>query len=362
VAVLAAGVLVLAVAGYGLVSSRSRPTADEPVAALSPTTSERVSEFVGAGGQRLGGTLTLPPATAGAAAVPAVLLVPGLGAIDRNAVVAAGTPDATRDALAASMSMSALGGVEPMFQDVARALAAKGIASFRYDKRGTAASKSKPDTKLSFDDEVADARAALDFLAQRQEVGAAPIAVMGHDQGGVVAMRVAAGNPRVKALVAVSTPARPLADALADDLTRTRGAESGQAFRSAVATLQATGKAPAPDSLPALLQPLFPVGQDAYLKAILALDPAAEASAVTVPALVVRGGADESLNPAEADRLAGALRAGAEVMAGSPTTDRNLALAGAGHVHSNMATGPVSNSDAELTSRLAGWLQTKLRA
>jgi len=81
-----------------------------------------------------------------------------------------------------------------------------------------------------------------------------------------------------------------------------------------------------------------------------------------VPALVVRGGADESLSAAEADRLAATLRAGAEVMAGSPTTDRNLALAGAGHVHSNVATEPVSNSDAELTSRLAGWLQTKLRA
>ena len=363
-ALVAAGVLVVAVAGYAVLSrgSGSTTATDEPASALGPVVSERNSEFVGAGGQRLAGTLTLPAATGAQTGMPAVLLVAGLGAVDRDSVVVAGTPDASRDALAATLTVSALGGTEPMFKDLSQALANAGIASFRYDKRGTAASKLKPDQKTALDDEVADARAALGFLAQRQEVGSAPIAVLGHDEGGVVAMRAAAGNPRVKAVVAVSTPGRPLADVLADDVARSRGAPVGDEFRAAAAGLAATGKVPAPAALSPFLQPLFPAGQEGYLTTLLTLDPKAEARTVTVAALVVRGGGDQSTSTADATTLAAAMGPAGEVMVGGPDTDRNLALPGPGHVHSNTVTAPTSNQDAELTGRISAWLLAKLHA
>ena len=104
-----------------------------------------------------------------------MLLVPGLGAIDRNAVAAAG-PDATRDALAASLTMSALGDAEPIFKDLAQALAKAGVASFRYDKRGTAAAALRPDQKLSFDDEVAGLPCATS--ATLQACGREPLTCM----------------------------------------------------------------------------------------------------------------------------------------------------------------------------------------
>jgi hypothetical protein len=357
------GVAALALAAFTVASRHSTsPSPDEPGAALSPTVSERTSEFVGAGGLHLGGTLTLPPATAGQANVPAVLLIPGLGAIDRDSVVAAGNPDATRDALAATLTVSALGGSEPMFKDLSQTLASAGIASFRYDERGTAASKFKPDQKLSFDDQVADARAALDFLTQRQEVGSAPIAVLGHDQGGLVAMRLAAGNPRVKAMVAVSTPGRPLADVLADDLSKSKGAAVGDEFRASVATLASTGKVPAQGTLSLFLQPLFPAGQDAYLSSIFSLDPRIEAKAVTVPALIVRGGGDQSTSTAEATSLAAVTGPAGEVVVGGSDIDRNLALPGLGHVHSNTVIEVKSNQDPDVTRRLTAWLQAKLHA
>jgi hypothetical protein len=277
-------------------------------------------------------------------------------------VAVGGTPDATRDAMAASLTVSALGSTEPMFKDLSVTLANAGIASFRYDKRGTAASPLKPDQKLSFDDEVADARAALDFLAQRREVGSAPIAVLGHNQGGLVAIRAAAGNPRVKAVVTISTPGRPLADELADDITRARGTAAGDEFRSAVATLTSTGKVPAAGSLSPFVQPLFPAGQEAYLTSILTLDPRAEAKAVTVPVLVVRGGGDQSISAAEEATLSAALGPAAEVLNAGPDTDRNLALPGPGHVHSNTPTEVKSNQDADAAGRVATWLQGKLRS
>lgn len=361
VALLGVGVLVVAIVGYSLATRGSDPAPDQPVVALSPVASQRTTEFVGAGGLRLGGTLTIPPAAPGQTRVPAVLIVAGLGAVDRDSVSAAGTPDATRDAIASTMTVSALGGTEPMFKDLSQALANAGIASFRYDKRGTAASKLKPEQKFSFEDEVADARAALDFLSQRQEVGDAPIAVLGHDQGGLVAMRAAAGNPRVKALVTVSTPGRPLADVLADDLTRARGAVAGDELRAAVATLKSTTRVPAPDSLSVLLRPLFPAGQESYLLSVLTNDPVAEARAVTVPALVVRGGGDQSTSMVEVGTLLAAMRTGGEILVGAPDTDRNLAHVMVGHEHTNTVGAPVSNQDAQAAGRIASWLQTKLR-
>jgi len=363
VALVAAGVLVVAVAGYTLATRHSGGSSPQLAiggdTVTGPIVTERNSEFAGAGNIRLGGTLTLPAATSGQTTFPAVLLVPGLGAIDRNAVAAAG-PDATRDSLAASLTMSALGDAEPIFKDLAQALAKAGVASFRYDKRGTANAALRPDQKLSFDDEVADARAALDFLSQRGEVGAQPVALLGYDQGGIVAMRVAAGNPRVKAVVLASTLSRPLADVVADDLSRTRGPGPGEEFRAAVAGLKASGTVPAAGTLSPLLQPLFPAGQERYLTTVFGLDPLAEAKAVTVPTLVVRGGADESLSAADAARLAAALPGGGEVLAGGANTNRTLAIP-IGHVHSNVADTPTSDQDADLAARLAGWVQTKLR-
>jgi hypothetical protein len=49
-----------------------------------------------------------------------------------------------------------------------------------------------------------------------------------------------------------------------------------------------------------------------------------------------------------------------EVMVGGPDIDRNLALPGEGHVHSNTVSAPKSNEDPELGGRLTTWLQAKL--
>jgi fermentation-respiration switch protein FrsA (DUF1100 family) len=110
------------------------------------------------------------------------------------------------------------------------------------------------------------------------------------------------------------------------------------------------------------VQPLFPSGQEAYLTSILTLDPRAEAKAVTVPVLVVRGGGDQSISAAEEATLSAALGPAAEVLNAGPDTDRNLALPGPGHVHSNTPTEVKSNQDADAAGRVATWLQGKLRS
>jgi pimeloyl-ACP methyl ester carboxylesterase len=367
VALLAAGLVVVALAGYALVSGGSGSGSGSGSGTgagldLASGPTERNSEFVGAGGQRLGGTLTLPGAAAGEKGVPAVLIVPGLGAVDRNSVMTAGTADGANDALASSLNASSPGPVDPLYQDLSQVLADVGVASFRYDKRGTARAQLAPGQKLSFDDEVADAKAALDFLARRSEVGPAPLGVVGHDEGGLVALRAAAGNPRVKGAVLVSTPGRPLVDVLADDFTRSRGAAVGDQLRAAVASMQASGKVPAPETLPALLRPLFPPGSDPYLASLFSLDPADEAAAATAGALLVRGGADRTVTGTDTDRLSAAFKGGAEVLVATGDADHNLSFGAGGHEHSNAAGAPVSHRDADAGARLAAWVKARLTA
>jgi pimeloyl-ACP methyl ester carboxylesterase len=362
VALLAGGVVVLAVAGYGLVSRDSGPAATETAQVVAPPPfTERQSEFVGPGGQRIGGTLTLPGAgPAEGETVPAVLIVPGLGALDRNSVVAASPPDAFRDALVTTVGGVPLGSGDPLYKDLSESLAQVGIASFRYDRRATKAVPVPSGQKLSFDDEVGDARAALDLLSKRAEIGVSPLVVLGHDTGSIVAMRVSIGNPRVKAVVALSTPSKPLAEALATDLGRSRGDAVADAFRSAVATLRASGTAPPADTLPEVLRPIFGPGQDAYLNALLAVEPPAEVFRVDKPLLFVRGGGDPTVTAADTDRLRSSLRTSGQVMVGSSDADHNLTLAGPGHEHSNAVVGVVSHRDTDVSAGLTAWIKANI--
>ncbi len=360
-ALVAGGVVVLAVAGFGLASRGSSPATTDGANAVAPVAfTERQSEFVGPGGQRLGGTLTLPGSgPADGSTVPAVLIIPGLGALDRNSVVAANPPDAARDALVSTVGGVGLSSGDPLYRDLSEALARAGIASFRYDRRGSTAIPVK-DTKLSFDDEVGDAKAALELLSKRQEIGVAPLAVLGHDTGALVAMRAAAGNQRVKAVVAVSLPSRPLGDVLVSDLTRSRGAAVGDAFRAAAATLRSSGKAPAAETLPDIIRPIFAPGQDAYLTALFAVDPLAEVGRLAQPVLLVRGGGDPTVVAADTERMSQSLRTGGQVMVGSADADHNLTLAGAAHEHSNSPIPQVTHRDTDAIGGLTAWVKSNL--
>jgi pimeloyl-ACP methyl ester carboxylesterase len=355
------GVAVLALAAFGLMTRDSDPQVTEEViggpAAGEPT--ERQTEFVGAGGLRIAGTLTLPAAGEGQA-VPSVLIVPGLGALDRNTVAAANPPDAFRDALVAGVSGVGLGAADPLYKDLSETLAQAGIASFRYDKRATKAAPLRPEQPRSVDDEVTDAKAALDMLGKRQELGGAPMVVLGHDTGAVVAMRASAGNGRVRGVVALSMPTRPLGDVLAADLARARGAAVGDAFKAAAATLASTGKAPPADTLPDILKPIFSSGQDAYLASVLNINPTTEVGNVAVPILLVRGGADPTITAADTERMQSSFRVGGQVMVGGNQTDHNLAIAGPGHEHSNSATATTVQRDADVRSALASWVKLQL--
>jgi len=157
---------------------------------------------------------------------------------------------------------------------------------------------------------VPDAREALLFLSQRTGIDATNLAIVGHDVGGIVALRVAATEDKVRSVVLLSTPGRPLVDIMAGNFLVENGKESADAFRGVIGTLLATGALPERSTIRPEHQTILPLGQDALLKAIYGLDPAAEAAKVKVPTLVVTGSRSTLVNGVDGGALKAALPSG----------------------------------------------------
>ena len=262
---------------------------------------ETVVQFEGAAKLRMGGTLAMP-SRPGRGPVAGVLIVPSLARNDRNGAI---------DVIPA----------DPLYQALSKAVTGAGMAAFRYDRRGMGTSKLEAGQQLSFEDMVTDAHEALLFLSQRSGIDGSNLAIVGHDLGGIVAMRVAATDNRVKSVVLLSTPGRPLVDVMADGFQASHGPESAQAFRATIAQLLSSGSLPERATIRSEHQSSLPVGQDAVLRAAYGLDTAAEAPKLKVPALVVTGTRSPLVNGADADLLRASL-ASAEAV----TADTNASL------------------------------------
>jgi uncharacterized protein len=129
------------------------------------------------------GTLTLPE---GEGPFPAVMLITGSGAQDRNETIAGHKP----------------------FLVLADTLTRAGYAVLRVDDRGVGGSTGDLQ-QASFDDLTGDALAGLAFLKGRAEIDPAKIGLFGHSEGGYLAPLVAqrAGAGGVAFVVLMAAPA-----------------------------------------------------------------------------------------------------------------------------------------------------------
>jgi uncharacterized protein len=166
-----------------------------------------VAATLGAPGWPLPGVLSLPKAAPGRR--PAVVLVHGLGPLDRDATVGAHKP----------------------FHALARGLAARGIAVLRYDKRTHVhAARVAELDDLTVDDEVLDdALAAIAALRLRKDVDPERIFVVGHGLGGMLAPRLAERDRRLAGLVLLAAPARSIARVLVEQTEYLVSLEGGDA-------------------------------------------------------------------------------------------------------------------------------------
>jgi pimeloyl-ACP methyl ester carboxylesterase len=132
------------------------------------------------GGVDLRGTLTLPE---GDGPFPAVLLLAGSGALDRD---------------------ETMNGHRPLLV-LADYLTRRGIAVLRADKRGVGESGGEL-AQATIEDFTADAEAGFAFLTAQPEVDRGRIGLAGHSEGGLVASMAAARNRDVAFLVLMAAP------------------------------------------------------------------------------------------------------------------------------------------------------------
>jgi pimeloyl-ACP methyl ester carboxylesterase len=239
-----------------------------------------------ANGFSLAGTISRP--TPGdvrgtSRALPAVILVGGSGLTDRDETV---------------FNI-------PIFGQLGGSLADAGFLVLRYDKRGIGQSGGRVES-ATLADYADDLRAAVKFLSDRKDVDRKHLAVLGHSEGGSVAMLAAAHEKKIAALVLVATFGVTGAELNMAQVTHAVArSNKPEADRQATIELQRqiqnavlTGKGWEGIPLPLRRQADIP-----WFHSFLSFDPARLMADVKQPLLVVQGLLDTQVQPSNADRL-----------------------------------------------------------
>jgi dipeptidyl aminopeptidase/acylaminoacyl peptidase len=237
----------------------------------------------------LAGTLSKPaqPPAPGVR-LPAVVLIGGSGPTDR-------------DGLAFGI---------PVLGQLADAMADAGFIVLRYDKRGVGQSGGRAES-AGLADYAEDARAAVKLLADRKDVDPKRIAIVGHSEGGAVALIAASKDKRIAAVGLLETygvpgtelvlaqQQRALDKMTLTDEERQAKVDLQKRIQEAVLTGKGWEHIP-PDVRRTVDNPEF--------QSILSSDPAKVVPDVRQPILIVQGELDKQVDPSNADKLESAAR------------------------------------------------------
>jgi pimeloyl-ACP methyl ester carboxylesterase len=230
----------------------------------------------------LAGTITRP---ASSARYPLVLLIAGSGPTDRNGNVAgAGSGPATLRLLA-------------------EALAVRGIAVLRYDKRGIAGSRAagRSESDMRFDLLADDAAAWARAIRTDRRVTTVTIA--GHSEGSLLGMLATQRAP-VDAFISIAGPGRRADQVLHDQLASALPAALQAQSDSVLARLVAGDTV---SRSPPGLEALFRPSVQPYLISWFRYTPSLEISNLRVPIMIAQGTHDFQVLPTEAALLAAAV-------------------------------------------------------
>jgi len=250
---------------------------------LSPAPTAIVEEAVtlATPAGNIAGTVELPAAKF---PVPAVLIIAGSGPTDRNG------------------NSPILPGPNNSLKMLADSLAARGIASLRYDKRGIGGSRvaGSSEVDLRFEHFISDAVAWVREL--RSDPRFSTITVAGHSEGSLIGM-VAAREANADGYISIAGVGRRAPEVLQDQLS-TQLPPTMLAQTETLMVRIARGESP--DSVPPMLNALFRPSVHPYLTSWFAYDPAAEIARLTIPVLIIQGTTDIQVPVEEANLLSAA--------------------------------------------------------
>ncbi|MAA97474.1 MAG: alpha/beta hydrolase [Stappia sp.] len=236
----------------------------------------------------LRGTLA-GPATADA---PVVLMIPGSGPGDRDG-------NQLPRIRAATLRL------------LAEALAARGITSVRVDKRGLhGSSEAVADPEnVTLADYARDTRNWISAI--RARTGTPCVWLLGHSEGGLVALKTAQADPAgICGLMLAATPGRPLGIMLREQFEAALpdGPQRASILAKVEAILTAleAGRPTKVDETAPYLAAIFRPSVQPYLIDLLAHDPRRMIAGIDLPVLILQGDTDLQVTMADAEELVGA--------------------------------------------------------
>ncbi len=295
-------------------------------------------------GFNLAGTITRPKADK---PLPAVILVAGAGAADRDETVA---------------------GI-PVFGHIARDLAAAGFVVVRFDKRGVGQSGGRAES-ATIADYAEDVRQIVLWLEKRKDVDKNRIALVGHSEGALAAM-LTAGRERgkVAALALLAGPSASgnevvleqqkllLSKLPIDDAQRAERQALQEKINTAV--IKGTGWADLPEQARR-------AADTPWFYSFLTFNPEKAMNDTRQPVLVVQGELDTQVQPAHADKLAAFARgrkgtkALVEVVK-VPGVNHLLVPAKTGDVTEYASLGPDAVVSPQVTGAIAAFLSKAMQ-
>ena len=273
--------------GFALAPKASAPPAG-PAAPLSFT--ERDLKFP-SGSLSFPATLCLPAGAKGK--VPVVVLVHGSGAHDRDETIGPNKP----------------------FRDLARGLAAEGIATLRYEKRTHAFLAQINPSTLTLDDEtIDDAVAALAFARTLPEADPGKVFILGHSQGATFSP-VIAERGKARGAILMAAMERPVDQTIQEQIAfqGKRAGKPDEEIAKQVDGLKKTfarvRSGEAPD------QEMVFLANALYWRSFLSHDTLAELRRLQAPVLLLQGGKDVQVLKVDYDLARQALAGKAPEMA-----------------------------------------------
>ena len=290
-------------------------------------------------GFNLGATVTRPKSPAPGGRYPAVIILSGFGANDRDGYFL---------------------GV-PVMGQLAGALADAGFLTVRYDKRGYGQSggRSESATLIDYSD---DARTVLRWLAERKDVDPKRIAVVGDSDGAWVAMLAASREKRFAAIATIGAPASTGAEVVLELQKRTLDqldlAPQERAKREALQK-QIIAAVQSDKGLADLPPDIRKSADSPWFQSVLNFAPGKVLKDVRQPLLILHAGLDHEVPVGDAERLATIAQ-----KEGESKSVELLIVKGVNHLLVPAVTGELSeygaltdrNVSKDVSSAVSGWL------
>ncbi|MEL7608582.1 MAG: alpha/beta fold hydrolase [Bacillota bacterium] len=303
-----------------------------PVALPEGVTEQEMA--VNSGSYALAAKLTLPQT---GEKLPAVVLVHGSGPLDMDSTVGANKP----------------------FRDIAYALAQKGIAVLRYDKRTyTYAGDLDADAITVNEESVQDAVAAFKLLASCDRIDPNRVFVLGHSLGGMLIPMIAEQTPDAAGYVMMAAPARKLQDLILEQyeyiLSLDPGEDAEQTLDKIREQVQAVNTLDANSDLTP--DQLLGIPRNYWLN-LNAYDPIKALQAVASPVLILQGERDYQVTMTDFNLFKDALQARADVKFISYPKLNHLFMAGEGEKSTPEEYYTPSSVDSVPLNDIAQWIE-----